>query len=60
MNEKVETAVINPIKDIDEKRKELLEQLQKAKRPRQIRKIINQLKALTDNSVDRYETPEGR
>lgn len=60
MNEKVETAVINPIKGIEEKRKELLEQLQKAKRPRQIRKIINQLKALTKKSEDLYETPEGR
>ena len=60
MNEKVETAVIDPQKGIKEKRKELLEQLQKAKRPRQIRKIINQLRALTDDYDNLYETPEGR
>lgn len=59
MNEKVEMAVINPIKGIEEKRKELLEQLQKAKRPRQIRKIVKALEALSD-SAGQYETPEGR
>ena len=60
MNERVETAVINPHKGVKEKREELLMQLQKANRPRQIRKIINQLKALNEMPDNMYETPEGR
>lgn len=57
MSEKFETAVNNPIRQ-DQERARLLEELDKAKTPWRMLKILKRLKKLHGSEV--FETPEGR